>query len=44
MKKETMKNMAGILLFYIILVLGVIVINARMEYIAIEGNVAVLEK
>ena len=31
MKKETMQNLAGIVLFYLIIILGVVAINARIE-------------
>ncbi len=33
MKKETMRNMAGIFLFYLLIVLGVVAINARIGVI-----------
>lgn len=36
MKKETIRNVAGVLLLYSIIIFGVIVVNARME--AIENN------
>lgn len=38
MKKETMRNMAGIILFYIFIVLGVIAINARVASISENPN------
>lgn len=31
MKNETMKNMAGIILFYMLIVFGVVTINARLS-------------
>ncbi len=31
MKKEMIKNLAGVVLFYLMLTLGVIAINARIE-------------
>ncbi len=31
MKNETMKNMAGIILFYMLIVFGVVIINARLS-------------
>lgn len=31
MKKEMFQNLAGVVLFYLIIVLGVIAINARIE-------------
>ena len=33
MSKEKVRNLAGILLFYFVMVAGVIAINARMEYV-----------
>ncbi len=42
MKNETMKNMAGVILFYLLIVLGVIVINARMESIPDVSNTVTL--
>ena len=33
MTKEKKENLAGVLLFYAIIVLGVIVLNARFEYL-----------
>lgn len=44
MKRETMKNVVGILLFYAILIGGVIAINARMEYLAGQGNITLINK
>lgn len=38
MKKEKMMNLAGILLLYIIIILGVIALNERMEYINQNTN------
>ena len=31
MKKEVMRNMAGVLLFYLVLIAGVLVIDMRMD-------------
>ena len=31
MKNETMKNMAGIILFYMLIVFGVVILNARVS-------------
>ena len=31
MRKEMIQNLAGVVLFYLIIVLGVIAVNARME-------------
>ena len=33
MRKEKMLNLAGVLLFYLIIILGVIALNERMEYL-----------
>ena len=33
MKKERLMNLAGVLVFYLIIVLGVVALNARMEYL-----------
>lgn len=38
MRKDVLKNMAGICLFYFIIILGVIAINARFEYLNSEVN------
>ncbi len=44
MKKETMRNLVGILLFYSIIVFGVIAINARLETIENEPQVISLDR
>ncbi len=31
MKKEVMKNMAGVVLFYLVLIAGVLIIDMRMD-------------
>lgn len=31
MKNETMKNVAGIILFYMLIVFGVVILNARVS-------------
>lgn len=33
MKKESLKNLVGVVLFYLFIVLGIIIINARFEYL-----------
>lgn len=38
MKKETIRNMAGIILFYLFIVLGVVAINARIASISENTN------
>lgn len=42
MKNETIRNMAGIILFYLFIVLGVVAINARMASIAENANVVTM--
>ena len=44
MKKETMRNVAGILLFYLIIVFGVIAINARLESIESDTQIISLDR
>ena len=44
MKKETIRNVAGILLLYLVIVLGVIAVNARMEAIEAENTIISLER
>ena len=44
MKKETLRNVAGILLFYLVIVLGVIALNARLETIENEQTIISLER
>ena len=39
MKKERFMNLAGVLVFYLIIVLGVVALNARMEYLNGGTNV-----
>lgn len=38
MKKEMIRNVAGIMLFYLLIVLGVVAINARLETINNVGQ------
>ncbi len=40
MKKERLINLAGILCFYLVLILGVIALNERMEVIETEERIA----
>ncbi|MGN1371112.1 MAG: hypothetical protein ACI4XM_02370 [Candidatus Coprovivens sp.] len=42
MKNETIRNMAGIILFYLFIVLGVVAINARMASISENANVVTM--
>lgn len=42
MKDERVRNVAGVLVFYLILVLGVIAVNARMENVNNSTSQAVL--
>ncbi len=42
MKNETIRNMAGIILFYLFIVLGIVAINARMASIASNTNTVTL--
>ena len=44
MKKETLRNVAGILLFYLIIVFGVIAVNARLETIESNDTIISLER
>ena len=39
MKKERLINLAGILCFYLVLILGVIALNERMEVIETEERI-----
>jgi hypothetical protein len=43
MKNETMRNMAGVLLFYLLIVFGVIALNARMANLPNVSNAITLE-
>ncbi len=38
MKMEVLKNMAGVVLFYLIIVLGVLIIDARMDSLPDSPN------
>ncbi len=38
MKMEVLKNMAGVVLFYLIIVLGVLLIDARMDSLPDSPN------
>ena len=42
MKNEMIKDMAGIIILYLILVLGVVALNARMEGFKADTNIIVL--
>lgn len=42
MKNETIKNVAGIILFYLLIIFGVIAINYRLETIPESSNIAIL--
>ena len=44
MKKEKIWNLVGILLFYSIIVLGVILVNARIEYLNQDNSGITLTK
>ena len=44
MKKEKLMNLAGVLLFYIVIVLGVIAVNARFEYLEQTNSSITLSK
>ena len=44
MKKETLRNVAGIFLFYLIIILGIVAINARMGEINQSNPVISLER
>ena len=38
-KSETIKNVAGVILFYLLIIVGVIAINYRLEYINETQNI-----
>ena len=41
MKKEYMMNLAGVMFFYLLLVLGIIMLDARMEQInSVNNNIS----
>ena len=42
MKNETIKNVAGIILFYLLIIFGVIAINYRLETLPESSNIAIL--
>ena len=44
MKKEKLVNLAGVLLFYSIIVLGVVLVNARFEHIEQTSSQITLSK
>ena len=44
MKNETIRNMAGIILFYIFIVLGIVAINARVASVANNANSVTITK
>ena len=41
MKKEVMKNMAGVVLFYLVLIAGVLLIDMRMD--SLPDNVTTMQ-
>ena len=38
MKKESLKNVAGIAFLYLLIIFGVIIVNARFEYLNSNGT------
>ena len=44
MKTETMKNVAGVILLYVIVILGIVLVNARMREINESNQVISLER
>ena len=44
MKSETMKNVAGVILLYVIVILGIVLVNARMGEINESHQVISLER
>ncbi len=44
MKKERLMNLAGVLAFYLIIILGVVVLNARMNYLDNSSSNIILNK
>lgn len=44
MKTETMKNVAGVILLYIVVILGIVLVNARMGEINESHQVISLER
>lgn len=44
MKKENVKNLVGVILFYAIIIMGVVALNARVEYLHETNNIVSLEK
>lgn len=44
MKNETIKNLAGVVLLYLVLIIGVIAINARIEQTQDINPVVSLQK
>lgn len=44
MKTETMKNVAGVILLYVIVILGIVLVNARMGEINESNQVISLER
>ncbi len=44
MTKEKRGNLAGVILFYAVIVLGVIVLNARFEYLNKVNNNQTIEQ
>lgn len=44
MRKELLGNLAGIFLLYLIIVLGVVAVNARLGNVEEENSVVLLQK
>ena len=44
MKTETMKNVAGVILLYLVVILGIVLVNARMGEINESNQVISLER
>lgn len=44
MKKEVMKDMVGIIFFFLVIILGVMAINERLEYVSGTMESVSLEK
>ena len=44
MKSETMKNVAGVILLYIIVLFGIVIINARMGEVNESSQIISLER
>ena len=44
MKSETMKNVAGVILLYAIVLLGIVIVNARMGEVNESNQIISLER